>query len=84
MLSLNELCKTMLYENEGIVINVALEEIFKKGVEEEFTNTTTIEINEIIKEDKEIEQVYEMKMHGYGQTHVMDGLDRKNLQIAPS
>ena len=69
----------MLYQNEGIIINTYWEEIFNKGIEQESANNPRMEIDETFQEDKEMEQVSELIIHGYGHTHLIDDFDNNIL-----
>ena len=84
MVALNDLCKTKLYIDEGIVINTSWEEMFNKIAHQESNTETTIHSIDEIENEIELEPISETLIHGYGETHLIDDLANKIIVIAPS
>ena len=84
MAALNDLCKTKLYIDEGIVINTSWEEMFNKIAHQESNTETTIHSIDEIENEIELEPISETLIHGYGETYLIDDLVNKIIKIAPS
>ena len=84
MHGLYELCKTLLYIQESIVIDQQWQRIFKKNVANETTTISVVETEDISPEDIGIETITETLVHGLSHSQLIDDLENKVIEITPS